>query len=145
MFPWLQHHPRPEGAFPHVPDRGAAPAAGGAAGGRIHALHHHQTLRLLSVRHQRHHVTRHAGKRRHVRSVASAFLDSSGIGSSTLLRLGLPDTNFVILLESGSDFFFFFVRILESTESGTLPDQQTLEKRPEVQKKNKKPLRCCLR
>lgn len=57
LFPRLQHHPRPEGAFPHVPDGGAAAAPGGAAGGRIHALHHHQTLRLLPVRHQRHHVT----------------------------------------------------------------------------------------
>lgn len=57
LLPRLQHHPRAEGAIPHVADGGAAAAAGGAAGGRIHALHHHQTLRLLPVRHQRDHVT----------------------------------------------------------------------------------------
>lgn len=60
LLPWLQHHPRPEGALPHVSDGGAAAASGGAASGRINALHHHQTLRLFPVCHQRHHVTRHA-------------------------------------------------------------------------------------
>lgn len=58
LLPWVQHHPRPEGAFPHVADGGAAAGSGGAAGGRVRALHHHQTVRLLPVRHQRHHVTR---------------------------------------------------------------------------------------
>lgn len=61
LLPWLQHHPRPEGALPHVADGGAAAAAGGATGGRLRALHHHQTLRLLPVRHQRHHVRRTLG------------------------------------------------------------------------------------
>lgn len=57
LFPRIEHHPRPEGAFPHVSDGGAAAAAGGATGGRIHAFHHDQTLWFLSVRHQWHHVT----------------------------------------------------------------------------------------
>lgn len=59
LFPRFQHHPGPEGAFPHVSDRGAAAGSGGADGGRVHALHHHQAVRLLPVRHQRHHVTGH--------------------------------------------------------------------------------------
>ncbi|CAF93846.1 unnamed protein product, partial [Tetraodon nigroviridis] len=58
VLPRFQHHPQPEGALPHVADGGAAAAAGGAAGGGLGALHHHQALRLLPVRHQRHHVTR---------------------------------------------------------------------------------------
>lgn len=58
VFPWFQHHPVSEGALPHVSDRGAAAGSGGADGGRVHEVHHHQALRLLPVRHQRDHVNR---------------------------------------------------------------------------------------
>lgn len=57
MFPWIQHHAGPEGAFSHESDGGAAAAASGPVGGRIHEVTHHQTVRWLPVPHQRHHVT----------------------------------------------------------------------------------------
>lgn len=127
LLPWLQHHPGPEGAFPHVPDRGAAPAAGGAAGGRIHALHHHKTLRLLPVRHQRHHVTCDpSGKHKQINKQQKPtrcchFL--FGIQELPWQRLDLLD--FVILLESdGSDLVF--VRILEKCRISIVFRSQTL-------------------
>lgn len=79
MFPRLQHHPQPEGALPHVADGGAAADAGGAAGGGLGALHHHQALRLLPVRHQRHHVT-------HASDAFRASWEMRASGESTAKR-----------------------------------------------------------
>lgn len=79
LFPRFQHHPQPEGALPHVADGGAAAGAGGAAGGGLGALHHHQALRLLPVRHQRHHVTHPGDAFRgswEMRALARAWEDS---------------------------------------------------------------------
>ncbi|MEQ2163749.1 hypothetical protein GOODEAATRI_033619, partial [Goodea atripinnis] len=56
LLPWVQHHARSEGTFPHESHGGAVATADRSVGGRINEVPHHQTVRRLPVPHEWHHV-----------------------------------------------------------------------------------------